>query len=260
MMGLREYIRSATGQREVKVEPLPSGLVFFITVAGVTPDETVTCNGQTLTTRDYPELARRLGATGPTFDVPDMRGRTQIGRGQHVANDTVGLNDGLAAASRTPAHTHSLPVHSHPGMTHVHGSPSHVHPGEQHRHNQTTHNHSTSAHSHGGQGTSGGPSANRTAATGGSNAADTVHRHQGGNYTFNNGGAGTSNNTNAGQTNLSGGVDTLATIPPDTGGPSTGSVTFAVGSDLGGTVDTGYLTGKWVMTTGRPASRRLRDV
>ncbi|MCL4487031.1 MAG: tail fiber protein, partial [Chloroflexi bacterium] len=54
-----------------------------------------------------------LGDGATTFNVPDLRGRSLTGRGSHSDVDTLGKNDGLAAASRTPKHTHSTPSHTH---------------------------------------------------------------------------------------------------------------------------------------------------
>lgn len=43
------------------------------------------CNGATYPTSQYPKLASVLGATGSTFQVPDLRNRTVMGANPNVA-------------------------------------------------------------------------------------------------------------------------------------------------------------------------------
>lgn len=49
------------------------------------PKEFLLCNGATYPTSQYPKLASVLGATGSTFQVPDLRNRTVMGANPNVA-------------------------------------------------------------------------------------------------------------------------------------------------------------------------------
>ena len=64
---------------------VPTGTMQFF--AGATaPDGYLLCDGKQYNTSQYPELAKVLGVTGTTSNVPDMRGRVPVGAGANRAN------------------------------------------------------------------------------------------------------------------------------------------------------------------------------
>lgn len=78
----------------------------------------------------YADLYAHLGNN---LTKPDTRGRHLVGLGTHGDVSAVGVNDGLAVASRTPKHNSTttgvtLPAHTHtvsdPGHTHSMGAPN----------------------------------------------------------------------------------------------------------------------------------------
>jgi microcystin-dependent protein len=79
------------------------------------PDGFVLCDGTEYNSDDstYYPLYRVLGTTFNTggeaasgFRVPDFEGRVPVGLGSHADVSSVTDNDGLAAAARTPRHSH----------------------------------------------------------------------------------------------------------------------------------------------------------
>jgi hypothetical protein len=78
----------------------------------------------------YADLYAHLGNS---LTKPDTRGRHTVGLGSHADVNSIGLNDGVALANRTPKHNSSvggltLPAHSHtvsdPGHSHSMGPPA----------------------------------------------------------------------------------------------------------------------------------------
>lgn len=47
-----------------------------------------------------------VGDGSTTFNLPDFRGRSPIGKGTHADVDALGDSDSITLASRTPVHTH----------------------------------------------------------------------------------------------------------------------------------------------------------
>lgn len=95
---------------------LPPGLIFPF--GGATaPAGYLICNGASLATATYPALfaviAYTYGGSGANFSLPDLQGRMPVGKGTNAAVNTLNQSDGLVVASRTPAHTHSVPAHQH---------------------------------------------------------------------------------------------------------------------------------------------------
>ncbi|MFN7928961.1 MAG: tail fiber protein, partial [Blastocatellia bacterium] len=83
------------------------------------PPGFVACDGRSLSTATFSALFAKIGYTyggsGANFNVPDLRGRTPIGRGQGtgLTNRTLGQQVGVeiptVTASDMPAHTHTYP-------------------------------------------------------------------------------------------------------------------------------------------------------
>lgn len=95
----------------------PSGVILPFGGSTI-PTGYLLCDGTTgLSTTTYAALFAVIGYTyggsGSTFNLPDLRGRVLVARGTHVDVDALNDNDGLAVASRTPKHTHSVPAHKH---------------------------------------------------------------------------------------------------------------------------------------------------
>jgi len=80
----------------------------------------------------YADLYAHLGNT---LTKPDTQGRGTVGKGTHSDVSAVGVNDGLAVATRTPVHNSTnvltLPTHGHttsdPGHSHGLSDPGHAH-------------------------------------------------------------------------------------------------------------------------------------
>ena len=95
---------------------LPPGLIFPFGGASA-PAGYLLCNGASLSTTTYSALFAILGYTyggsGASFSLPDLQGRMPVGKGTNAAVNTLNQSDGLAVASRTPAHSHTVPKHKH---------------------------------------------------------------------------------------------------------------------------------------------------
>jgi microcystin-dependent protein len=109
--------------------------------SGVVPTGYLLCDGQAVSRAAYADLFNAIGVTwgagdgATTFNVPDMRGRTPVGRdnmGGVAANRIAaatprGATGGAAThqlvAGEMPLHTHVQNAHGH---SHTHGSHSHV--------------------------------------------------------------------------------------------------------------------------------------
>lgn len=68
--------------------------------------ERLNCDGRTHLSSDYPLLAQALEAQGLNFSVPDLRGRTILGRGSRPVGNSGGQE-------RVTLQQWDLPVHSH---------------------------------------------------------------------------------------------------------------------------------------------------
>lgn len=125
---------ASTGSGAALINKQPSvGLLIGIVAAGADasvgtvrlfagyyyPPGFVACDGRSLSTSTYSALFAKIGYTyggsGANFNVPDLRGRTPIGKGQGtgLTNRTLGQQVGteIAAVSANdmPAHTHTWP-------------------------------------------------------------------------------------------------------------------------------------------------------
>jgi hypothetical protein len=99
---------------------IPIGTIY--TYAGASsPTGYLLCDGTAVSRSTYAALFGIIGTTygagntTTTFNLPDLRRRVPIGRG---TSDTLGGSDGLAYASRSVSHSHSVPPHFH-GMGNV---------------------------------------------------------------------------------------------------------------------------------------------
>jgi microcystin-dependent protein len=63
-----------------------------------------------------------IGNGSTTFNIPDMRGRSPVGRDANQAEF-----DTLGEAGGAKTHTHTGPSHSHSGPSHTHSGPNHSH-------------------------------------------------------------------------------------------------------------------------------------
>jgi microcystin-dependent protein len=114
---------------------VPPGMISQY--AGETaPDGYLFCQGQTLSSSEYPVLFSAIGNTyggsGGSFNVPDLQNRVPVGRGPDAEFFALGQTGG--------SKTHTLSVNEMPSHTHIQDS---------HNHTQNSHNHSQNSHSHG---------------------------------------------------------------------------------------------------------------
>ena len=77
------------------------------------------CEGQTLSSKDYPELAAAWGKTAATFKLPDFTGRTPIGAGTYAEKDSYyttnvfdygGERMHKITIEEMPNHRHGIPL------------------------------------------------------------------------------------------------------------------------------------------------------
>lgn len=87
------------------------------------------CDGSAVSRTTYAALFTAIstnfgtGDGSTTFNVPDLRGRAPIGKGTHADVSTLGNNDGVAVASRTPNHTHTYGTIAHTHTVQKTGNP-----------------------------------------------------------------------------------------------------------------------------------------
>ena len=62
-----------------------------------------------------------VSGTQSAFYLPDLRGRVPVGKGANAAVSALNNNDGLADASRSPSHSHTVNSHNHTVDSHAHG-------------------------------------------------------------------------------------------------------------------------------------------
>ena len=127
---------------------IPVGMMMDWPAASA-PDggDWVLCNGQILTTADYPALHSLIGGTyddpgddfqGVQFRVPNLNGRSSVAPGGSLGGS---LGDkGGRADSNAPSHTHAGPSHNH-DMNHGHGDGFSVSATQQGHTHSINHNH-----------------------------------------------------------------------------------------------------------------------
>jgi|SRR5215472_3232951 len=120
VIGLQKTL-GITGAGEGTLGIFPAGLILPYG-GDVAPTGAYICDGstydRTTDARLFTAIGVKYGApTGSTFNVPDLRGRVPVGKGTHASVATLGLNDGVALASRTPIHHTSTKGFSNAGVT-----------------------------------------------------------------------------------------------------------------------------------------------
>lgn len=114
------YYDYGTGWDSVTVQAIPSGVITDFAGA-IAPSGWLLCDGSAVSRAAYSGLYAALGAAygagdgATTFNLPDLRGRVSVGVGPHASVDSLGENEGVAAANRRPHHRTSLndPGHHH---------------------------------------------------------------------------------------------------------------------------------------------------
>lgn len=100
---------------------LPSGLILPFGGAAA-PSGWLLCDGGAISRATYATLFAVIGTSfgvgdgSTTFNVPDLRGRTPVGKGSHTSVDALGESEGASEANRTPKHYHATDAqggHSH---------------------------------------------------------------------------------------------------------------------------------------------------
>ena len=110
------------------------------------------CDGAAVSRSTYADLFTLLSTTygagdgSTTFNLPDLRGRSPVGRGANATVSTLGNNDGVAEASRkglvVPAHHHGMGTGADLNIT---SSGSHTHTATDSGHGHTA---TDSGHNH----------------------------------------------------------------------------------------------------------------
>lgn len=128
---------------------IPTGQVTAF-AGSTSPTGWLLCDGTDYAFTDYPALHGVIGTTyniggeaSNRFRVPDLRRRIPTGKG---ASDTLGNTEGnnkagTAYASRSMAHSHTVPDHAHAIGTHTHTVNSHSHTVDSHSHTVNSHGH-----------------------------------------------------------------------------------------------------------------------
>jgi microcystin-dependent protein len=130
---------------------VPSGTV--LDYAGPTaPSGWTECDGSAISRTTFSSLFTAIGTTwgigdgSTTFNVPDLRRRTCVGRGGSATGtlgNTIGSTGGeenhVLSVGELAAHNHGV---TDPGHTHTVSDPGH-------NHSQNSHSHSDSGHGHG---------------------------------------------------------------------------------------------------------------
>jgi len=97
---------------------VPTGVLTQFAGA-VAPSGYLLCDGALYLQTAYPALFAVLGTAyggdATQFAVPDLQGRMPVGKGGRTEVDTIGKNEGIALANRTPLHGHTVndPSHTH---------------------------------------------------------------------------------------------------------------------------------------------------
>jgi len=157
-----------------QVSGIPSGGITPFAGSSA-PTGWLLCDGTAVSRTTYATLfgivgtAYGVGDGSTTFNLPDLRGRSTVGKGSNTDVDALGDSDGVSVGSRRPSHaaSYSFSASSDPGSYHQHsGSLG----------SAGSHSHSvTNAAASGGGDSLGGPSgpASATGATTGSGGSHT---------------------------------------------------------------------------------------
>ena len=119
--------------------------------AGATaPTSWLMCDGSAVSRSTYSTLFATIGVSygsgdgTTTFNVPDLRRRTPVGKG---TSDSLGSSDGVAEVTRTLTHSHTI-GHTHTTPNHRHTVPAHNHGLNGHTHTVDSHSHTVDYHTH----------------------------------------------------------------------------------------------------------------
>lgn len=115
--GTIKVLGSGSGSSSASSSSSSSPTGSVIAFAGSTaPTGWLICDGTAVSRTTYADLFTIIGTSygsgdgSTTFNVPDLIRRAPLGKG---SSDSLGDSDGVAAASRTLSHTHSVPAHYH---------------------------------------------------------------------------------------------------------------------------------------------------
>lgn len=116
------------------IQLIPTGVITQYG-GSVAPSGYLFCTGQSLATSTYSELfavvGYKYGGSGSNFNLPDLRNRVVVGKGDEVEFDPLGKTGG--------SKTHTLDLTQLPVHTHIQDA---------HNHTQNAHNHNQDPHSH----------------------------------------------------------------------------------------------------------------
>ena len=97
---------------------VPVGTILDFAGANV-PSGYLECDGSAVSRTAYPKLFAAIGTAwgagdgSTTFNLPDLGGRTCIGKGSRTVGSTGGSETHTLTTSEIPSHTHVVPKHGH---------------------------------------------------------------------------------------------------------------------------------------------------
>lgn len=134
---------------------MPTGAIIqWAGLVSPPPSGYLVCDGTAVSRTTYSALHTIMqnasypygsGDGSTTFNLPDFRGRSALGKAASGTGSTLG------GAIGSLDHTHSVPAHSHSISAHTHAF-DHTHTGGSHLHAQTAHTHNAPGHYHDTQG------------------------------------------------------------------------------------------------------------
>jgi microcystin-dependent protein len=98
---------------------VPTGAVTAYAGASA-PAGWLLCDGSAVSRTTYADLFTAIGTAygagdgSTTFNLPDTRGRVQVGKGSNASVDTLGENEGVTETNRRPQHRHTPHTHTVP--------------------------------------------------------------------------------------------------------------------------------------------------
>lgn len=133
------------------VGPTGTAIVFMGPEANI-PEGWLLCDGTPVSRTTYYKLFAAIGTTwgvgngSTTFNLPDLRNRVAVGKGDEPQFDAIGKTGGESFVTLAVT---EMPVHTHVQNSHNHTQNSHNHTQNSHTHSQGSHTHSQGSHDHG---------------------------------------------------------------------------------------------------------------
>ena len=139
-----QWVESTNVVANVEPNPIPAG-AMMAWASDTIPSNWLLCDGSAVSRSTYASLFAAIGTQygsgdgTTTFNLPDIKGRTIVGKdASQTEFDVLGETGG--------AKTHTLLISEMPSHTHL--QDSHTHTQNSHTHTQNSHNHTQNAHTH----------------------------------------------------------------------------------------------------------------